>query len=100
MKLAITAIGILAQTAEELNRAFPGWIWNAATARWEAATTESLAARQAAINEVMGAVLDGLPFPISLGTVGSLDRAKADLAVQKITAAMAAYVTATTKTSA
>ena len=100
MKLAITAIGILAQSAEELYRSFPGWIWNASTPRWEQATPASLTARQTAINEVMGAILDGIPFPISLGTAGSLDRAKAEVAVTKIASAMEAYVAATTKTTA
>jgi len=97
MKTATTAIGILAQTAEELNRAFPGWIWNQTTNLWEAATPASLAARQTAINAVMGGVLDAIPFPLSLGTLGSLDRANVEVVVTKVSTAMAAYVLATTK---
>lgn len=81
----------------ETERALDGAIYDPVTNTWAPATPASQAAAAAAIDASVGAVLDTLPFPLSLGSLGSISRAQMDTAATKIKAALKAYVVATTK---
>ncbi len=64
---------------------------------WRAATDETKAQARMVINTLAEAALDTLTFPLDLGPMGSIDRAKVDAAASKIITALQSYVALTYK---
>ena len=94
--------GILTQafvTVVQITRELDGKIWDYPSQLWLPPTTESEQAADDAITGTMEAMLDLLPFPIEASIFGivqiSVNRGQMDTAMDKIQAAVKAYVAAT-----
>jgi len=96
-------MGILTEsfkTVVSLTRDMDGMIYDKNTDSWLPATEESLAAADTAIGETVSAMMDMVPFPISISIFGILSfdisRDQMDIALDKVRAAIRTYVGATT----
>ncbi len=99
-------MGVLTEsfnTIVTITRDLDGRIWNQETQTWEPATQESLLAADTAIGETISAMLDVVPFPLSLSIMGiiqfDVDRTSLENALFKVKDAIRNYVTATTSTT-
>ena len=97
-------MGILTEsfiTVVTVTRELDGKIYDAATDSWLPATAESLAAADTAVGATISALLDVVPFPISLSILGiikfDIDRTTMETSLFKIKDAIRVYVNATTQ---
>jgi len=83
----------------EVQRTLDGRIWDYNTQKWLPPTAASLTAADSAVSSSLGAMIDLIPFPLSINMLGiitiNITRTQMDSSVSKIQAAIKAYVAAT-----